>query len=57
MFKKFKRIAAAVAAAGLLGITLSACSSAEKAITEADCGTEGAFCIGLVTDIGKVDDL
>jgi len=56
LFKKFKTIVAVVAAAGLLGITLSACSSSEKAITEADCGTEGAFCIGLVTDIGKVDD-
>ena len=56
LFKKFKKIAAATAAAGLLGLALSACSTAEKAITEADCGTEGAFCIGLVTDIGKVDD-
>ena len=56
LFKKFKKIAAVTAAAGLLGLALSACSSADKAITEADCGTEGAFCIGLVTDIGKVDD-
>ena len=56
MFKKFKKIAAGVAAVGLLGITLSACSTAEKAISEADCGSDEAFCIGLVTDIGKVDD-
>ena len=56
MFKKFKTIAAASAVAGLLAIALSGCSSADKAITEADCGSEGAFCIGLVTDIGKVDD-
>jgi len=56
LFKKFKKIAAGVAAVGLLGITLSACLTAEKAISEADCGTDEAFCIGLVTDIGKVDD-
>ena len=56
MFKTFKKIAAATAAAGLLGLALSACSTAEKAATEADCGTEKAFCIGVVTDLGKVDD-
>jgi len=56
LFKKFKKIAAATAAAGLLGLALSACSTAEKAASEADCGTETGFCIGLVTDIGKVDD-
>ena len=56
MFKKFKTIAVAGAVAGLLGIALSGCSTAEKAISEADCGTENAFCIGVVTDLGKVDD-
>jgi basic membrane protein A len=56
LFKKFKKIAAVTAAAGLLGLALSACSTAEKAATEADCGTEKAFCIGVVTDLGKVDD-
>ena len=56
MFKKFKALAATTAAVGLLGLALSGCSTAEKAATEADCGTDKIFCIGLVTDIGKVDD-
>ncbi len=29
---------------------------AHAATTEADCGSATAFCVGLVTDIGKVDD-
>jgi len=31
-------------------------SSSDKAVDESVCGTEDGFCIGLVTDIGKVDD-
>jgi len=31
-------------------------SSSDKAVDESVCGTENGFCIGLVTDIGKVDD-
>ena len=34
---------------------MAACSS-DSATSEADCGSENAFCIGLVTDTGKVDD-
>ena len=55
----FKRIATVIAALSLSLFGLTACSSGTEetaAITEADCGTEGAFCIGLVTDTGKVDD-
>jgi len=54
-----KRIAAVVAALSLSLFGLVGCSSGsdeKAAITEADCGTEGAFCVGLVTDTGKVDD-
>tara|TARA_B110000503_G_scaffold143086_1_gene242509 strand:+ start:5294 stop:6343 length:1050 start_codon:yes stop_codon:yes gene_type:complete len=56
LFKKFKALAATTAAVGLLGLALSGCSTAEKAATEADCGTDKIFCIGVVTDLGKVDD-
>ena len=56
MFKKFKTLAVGITAAGLLGLALTGCSSSPKAATEADCGTEKAFCIGVVTDLGKVDD-
>jgi basic membrane protein A len=54
-----KRIASIFFAVSISLFGLSACSSGTEetaAITEADCGTEGAFCIGLVTDTGKVDD-
>ena len=37
-----------------LGMLLSACGP--KAVTEADCATEEVFCVGLVTDVGEVDD-
>lgn len=50
-----KRLAAIVAALSLSVFGLAACSS-NSATSEADCGTEKAFCIGLVTDTGKVDD-
>ena len=50
-----KRLAAIAAALSLALFGLAACSS-ESATSEADCGSENAFCIGLVTDTGKVDD-
>ena len=56
LLKKFKTLAVGITAAGLLGLALTGCSSSPKAATEADCGTEKAFCIGVVTDLGKVDD-
>lgn len=56
LFKKFKTLTVGIAAVGLLGLALTGCSSTPKAATEADCGTEKAFCIGVVTDLGKVDD-
>lgn len=50
-----KRLAAIAAALSLALFGLAACSS-DSATSEADCGSENAFCIGLVTDTGKVDD-
>jgi len=37
----------------LFSFVLVGCSSPA---TEADCGTEEVFCVGLVTDVGEVDD-
>jgi len=48
-----KRITATVAAVALATLGFAAPS---KAASEADCGTGKAYCIGLVTDTGKVDD-
>jgi len=48
-----KRITATVAAVALATLGFAAPS---KAATDADCGTGRVFCIGLVTDTGKVDD-
>lgn len=50
-----KRLAAIAAALSLALFGLAACSS-DSSTSEADCGSENAFCIGLVTDTGKVDD-
>ncbi len=50
-----KRLAAIVAALSLSIFGLVVWSS-DSSTSEADCGSEGAFCIGLVTDTGKVDD-
>jgi basic membrane protein A len=49
-----KRISAVTAALALA--TVGFIVPAQAATTEADCGTAGAFCVGLVTDLGKVDD-
>ena len=49
-----KRIYALIAATVL--IVTGCSSSSDKAIDETICGTADGFCIGLVTDIGKVDD-
>lgn len=52
-----KRLAAIVLAFTVSLFGLAGCSnSSDKAVTEADCSQETALCIGLVTDIGKVDD-
>lgn len=49
-----KRISAVTAALALA--TVGFIVPAQAATTEADCGTTGAFCVGLVTDLGKIDD-
>ncbi len=51
MIKRISAIAAAIALAAL-GFT----APSHAATAEADCGSVGAFCIGVVTDLGKVDD-
>ncbi|MEI6630864.1 MAG: hypothetical protein WCO15_09250, partial [Actinomycetota bacterium] len=53
-----KRITAGAAAFALaaLGFALSPASAAVKTVDETSCGTAGAFCVGVVTDTGKVDD-
>ena len=38
----------------LVALALTACGSGEA--TEADCADEDVFCVGLVTDVGEVDD-
>jgi basic membrane protein A len=37
----------------VLSMLLAACAPADKA---ADCKSEDVFCVGLVTDVGKIDD-
>ena len=49
MYKKFSLIMAVVMIASLL---LSACGGA----SEADCAKEEVLCVGLVTDVGEIDD-
>ena len=51
MYKKFSLVMAVVMVAAML---LAACKPAAK--TAADCGKTGVFCVGLVTDVGKVDN-
>lgn len=51
MKKKIVSVVAALALASL-GFSVAPASAAE----ESSCGTATGFCIGLVTDIGKVDD-
>jgi basic membrane protein A and related proteins len=51
MYKKFSVVMAVLMIATMV---LAACTPAAK--TAADCGKAGVFCVGLVTDVGKVDD-
>lgn len=54
-----KRFAVLLAAIMLFGAILAACTPAGGEATEGgevDCATEEAFCIGLVTDVGQIDD-
>ena len=51
MYKKFSLVMAIIMIASLL---LAACGGGEA--TEADCAKEDVVCIGLVTDVGEVDD-
>jgi len=53
--KKFYLVFAVLAIAAL---ALSACGSAapEEGASEADCGKEEVLCVGLVTDVGEIDD-
>jgi basic membrane protein A and related proteins len=52
MSKKFSVLLAVVLVASVL---LSACQ-ALGAQPKADCGSPDVFCVGLVTDVGKIDD-
>ena len=49
-----KRISAITAALALA--TVGFIVPANAATTEADCGKAGEFCVGLVTDLGQIDD-
>ena len=49
-----KRIIASVAAFAIAALGFSAAPA--SAATEDSCGTATGFCVGLVTDVGKVDD-
>ena len=51
MFKKFSVLMAVIMIASMI---LAACGGG--APTEADCAKEDVVCIGLVTDVGEVDD-
>ncbi|MBW7959252.1 MAG: BMP family ABC transporter substrate-binding protein [Candidatus Promineofilum sp.] len=41
---------------GLLLLALMAACGGQKPAAEKKCGDEGVICIGLVTDVGKIDD-
>lgn len=49
-----KRIIAGVAAIAIAALSFSA--GPASAAGESSCGTAAGFCVGLVTDVGKVDD-
>lgn len=49
-----KRIIASVAAIAIAALSFSAAPA--SAADESSCGTADGFCVGLVTDVGKVDD-
>ena len=50
MFKKFSLLMAVIMIASLI---LTACGGGA---TEADCAKEDVLCVGLVTDVGEIDD-
>ena len=39
-----------------LGLTSTQASAQVKSVDETSCGTANVFCVGLVTDVGRVDD-
>ena len=45
-----------LALAAVSALALTACSSGTTAPTDADCAKAEVLCVGLVTDLGKVDD-
>lgn len=49
-----KKLSLMLAVLMLASLVLSACTPA--APTEADCGKEEVLCVGLVTDVGEIDD-
>jgi len=51
--KKFYLVFAVLAIAAL---ALSACGSAPAEVSEDDCASEEVLCVGLVTDVGEIDD-
>ncbi len=53
MSKKFSVLLAFVLIASTL---LSACQAGGGSNAPADCGSANTFCVGLVTDVGKIDD-
>jgi basic membrane protein A len=53
MYKKFSIVMLLVL---LVSALLSACATGGGAATEADCPKPEVFCVGLVTDVGEVDD-
>ena len=53
-----KRFLLTLALLAMVVITLSACGllAGEEIAEEADCSSADVFCVGLVTDVGEVDD-
>ena len=51
--KKFYPVFAVLAIAAL---ALSACGSASAEVSEDNCADEAVLCVGLVTDVGEIDD-
>jgi basic membrane protein A len=47
---------AVVLALAVLSLASTSASAQVKSVDETSCGTAAAFCIGLVTDTGRVDD-
>jgi len=53
MMKKFYLVFAVLAIAAL---ALSACGGATAEVSEDNCADEAVLCVGLVTDVGEIDD-